>query len=177
MCNIPRLKYTNAVKTISYELFTKLWEVGGVNIFSIDNKILLCIVGCTESYRKFPVMKRAYGLLADDLIRATYVLSTEIGLPIKIVLDAGTSFTSDSFKQLCRQLNIDQAITSLYHHQSNRQAEVCLKFVKHTTKCFDNINDVNFALLHIRSMPIGVGLPSPATLLLNRPIRALLYLF
>ena len=41
-------------------------------------------------------------------------------------------------------------------------------------KCFDNNNDVSFALLQVRMMPINAGLPSPATLLFNRPIRALL---
>ena len=39
--------------------------------------------------------------------------------------------------------------------------------------CFDN-NNVNLALLQIRSMPIGTGLLSPATLLLKRLIQALL---
>ena len=46
------------------------------------------------------------------------------------------------------------------------------KIVKCTIKCLDN--DVNVALLQIRSMPIGTALPSPATLLLNKLIRALL---
>ena len=32
-----------------------------------------------------------------------------------------------------------------------------------------------FVLLQIKSMPIGVGLPSPAILLFNMPIRALLH--
>ena len=38
----------------------------------------------------------------------------------------------------------------------------------HNQKCPDTNYDVN--LLQIRSMPIGAGLSSPATLLFNRPI-------
>ena len=41
-------------------------------------------------------------------------------------------------------------------------------------KCFDNSKDVNIALLQVRLMPIGGGLPSLATLYFNRPIQALL---
>ena len=41
-------------------------------------------------------------------------------------------------------------------------------------KCLDNIDDVSLALLQMRSTPIGAGLPSPATLLFNRPIKGLL---
>ena len=50
-----------------------------------------------------------------------------------------------------------------------------ITFLKCTImKCIQNNNDVNFALLQIRSLPIGAGIPSPATLLFYRPIRALL---
>ena len=52
--------------------------------------------------------------------------------------------------------------------------EAYIKFVKGTNqKYIDNNNDVNLPLLQISLMPVGTGLPSPATLLFNRPIRAL----
>ena len=41
-------------------------------------------------------------------------------------------------------------------------------------KYLDNKDDVNLALLQMRSTPIGTELPIPATLLINRPIRAFL---
>ena len=47
--------------------------------------------------------------------------------------------------------------------------------MKHTIKkCLDNNDNVNLALLQMTSTPIATGLPSPATLLFKRPIRALL---
>ena len=67
-----------------------------------------------------------------------------------------------------------QKVSSSFHQQSNGHAEACLKFVKQTMKkCFDNNTDVNLALIQIRSMPVGPGLLSPATLLFNRPMRGL----
>ena len=44
----------------------------------------------------------------------------------------------------------------------------------HNQKCLYTNNDMNLALLQIISMPIDTGLPSPATLLFNRPIIGLL---
>ena len=45
----------------------KPWEVVCNDIFTIKNNTLLCIV---DDYIKFPVVKKADGLLADKLIRA-----------------------------------------------------------------------------------------------------------
>ena len=44
------------------------------------------------------------------------------------------NFTSDTFRQFCREMNIEQAITLAYHHQSNSQVEECMRFVKYTIK-------------------------------------------
>ena len=41
-------------------------------------------------------------------------------------------------------------------------------------KCRHTNNDVNFSSLHISSILIDTGIPSPATLLFNRPLRVLL---
>ena len=48
------------------------------------------------------------------------------------------------------------------------------KFVECTIKKCLNNNDVNLALLQMRLTTIGARLPSPTTLLFNRPIIALL---
>ena len=109
-------------------------------------------------------MKNADSLTADELVKAPKIVFAEIRLPKKIISDAGMNFTSDTFRQFCRKMNIKQAMTLSYHHQS-----------KHTIKkCIDTNNDVILALLQIRLMPIGAGLSSPAMLLFIRPIRGLL---
>ena len=48
----------------------------------------------------------------------------------------------------------------------------CIKFVKCTLKkCFDSRSDPHISLLQIQMTPLGQGLPSPAMVLLNCPIR------
>ena len=51
----------------------------------------------------------------------TKVVFAEFDLPKILVSDAGTNLVSEQFKDLCRCLNIDQVLTSSYHHQSNGQ--------------------------------------------------------
>ena len=65
-------------------------------------------------------------------------------------------------------------MTSSCHHQGNEQVEACIKFVKCAIKkCRQSKNDVHFALFQIWLTLLGVELPTPAVLLLNRPIRTL----
>ena len=68
------------------------WEVVGADIISINNNMLLCIV---NYYSKFPIMKKADGLLADNLFRAVRIVFTEFRQTKKKVSDEGTKFISD----------------------------------------------------------------------------------
>ena len=89
--------------------------------------------------------------------------------------DSDSNFISDKFKTYCKSLNIEQAYSSSYYHQSNGQVEACIKFVKHTlNKCFDTRGDLHIALLQIQMTPIGPELPSPATILFNCPIGGII---
>ena len=40
--------------------------------------------------------------------------------------------------------------------------------------CLDNNDGVNLAILQMKSTPVGAGLHGPASLIFNRPIRAML---
>ena len=64
-------------------------------------------------------MKKAKNPTADNLVKAAKIVFTEFALCNKIISGAGMNFTSDTFRQFCRQMNIEHAITSSYHHQSS----------------------------------------------------------
>ena len=148
-------------KIIPYEMPQKSWDVISVDIFTVNT--ILCTV---DYYSKFPIIKKTDGLPAESLIKVVKIVIAEFGLPKNIVSEEGKNFISEKFRQFCRQLDIEQPMaTSRSMH----------KIVKHAIKIYhDNNDDVNLALLQIRSTPIGTGLPSPATLLFNTLIRALL---
>ena len=90
--------------------------------------------------------------------------------------DAGTNFVSGKFWQFCKTINVEQAVSLAYHHQSNRQVKACIKFIKHTfKKCADSGGDIHMALLQICTLtPLGQGLLSPATLMFNRQVHGIM---
>ena len=132
-------------------------------MFTLNNKNYLCIVDC---HSKFPVVKKAEDLSTDSFKLACKIIFSGCGLPKKIMSDAGGSFVSDKFKLLCKNLSIEQATLSSYHHQSNGQGEACIKFIKCTIKkCFDTKTDIYIALLQIRATPLEPGLQFLAQLI------------
>ena len=60
-------------------------------------------------------------MLADSLMLACKVIFSQHGLLMKIMSDVGGNFISDKFKQFCKNMNMEQAISSWYHHHSNGQ--------------------------------------------------------
>ena len=71
----------------------------------------------------------------------------------------------------CNSINVEQAVSLAYHHQSNGQVKACIKFIKCTfKKCTKSGGDINMALLQIYTTPLGQGLLSPATLMFNRQV-------
>ena len=52
-------------------ILCKPWEVDGADIFSVNNNTLLCVV---DYYCKFPIIMKANGMSADDLIRAANIV-------------------------------------------------------------------------------------------------------
>ena len=152
-----------------HEIPRKPWEVVGADMFTLHNKIYLGIV---DPHRKFSIIKKMEDLPRDSLILACEIIFSEYGLPRKIMSNAGGNFISEKNEKFCRRLHIECAALSSYHHQSNGQVEVCIKLVKQTMKkCHDTKSDIHLALLHVKTMPLGPGLPSPASLLLNYHTR------
>ena len=134
-----------------YEMPHKPSELVGAAIFTIKNDILFGIV---DYYSEFLIVKKADGLLAENLIGMVKTVFAEFGLPMKIVLDAGTHYILDTFRQFCRWLNIQQVNTSSYYHWNSRQVEVCIKYT--IKKCLDNNDDINLSLLQMGST-MGAG--------------------
>ena len=123
----------------------KPWELVDANTFTIKSNTSLCIL---YYYSKFPVLRKTDGLSADNLIGVVKIVFAEFGFPKKIVSDANTNFISDKFRQFCRQLNIQQAITLSYYPKRNGQVKACIKFLKCTIKMhLDNYDDINLVLL------------------------------
>ena len=81
------------------------------------------------------------------------------------------NFVSEKFRHFSKSINVQQAVSLAYHHQSNGQVKACIKFIKQTfKKCAESGRDKNIALLHLCTMPIGQGLLSLTTIMFNRQV-------
>ena len=92
-------------------------------MYFLYNKHYLSIV---NYHSIFQIIKKTEGFSAYSLILACKVISTEYRLFKKIISDTGSNFVSEIFKEFCRNLDIEQAVSSSYHHQSNGQVEACI---------------------------------------------------
>ena len=110
-------------KIIHHDIPLRLWEVLGADVFHFNNKNYLCIA---DYHGKFPMVKRLEGLSAESLIAIIKVISAKYGIPCKLMSDPGTNFVSDKFQKLCNNINVEQAVLSVYHHQSNGQVKALL---------------------------------------------------
>ena len=134
-------------KIIHHDIPLRPWEVLGAELFHLNNKNYLCII---DYHIKFPVIKRMEGLSAESLITTIKVTFVEYGIPHRLMSDASSNFVSEKFRSFCSSLNIEQAVSSFYHHQSNGQVEACIKFIKHTIKkCSDSNSDTHMVLQQI----------------------------
>ena len=159
-------------KIIHHNIPLNPWEVISADVFHFNNKNYLCIIDYNS---KFPVVKKLEGLSVESLITTTKIIFAKYGNPQKVMSDASMNFVSDRFHQFCKSINIEQAVSSAHHHQSNGQVEACIKLIKCTfKKCTNAGRDINVALLQICTTPLGQGLPSPTTLMFGRPVCSIM---
>ena len=128
-------------------------------MFPSNNKYYLCIL---DYHSKFPIVKKAEGMFAESLKLAWKVRFSEYGLLTGIMSDTGGNFISDKLRQFYKFMNIEEATSSSYHHQSNGQVEVCEMY---HGKCIEINDDIHIALLQIRAPPLEPLMPSHAMLL------------
>ena len=118
-------------KIIHHEIPLRPWEAVGADVFHFNDINYLCVVDYSS---KFPIVRKFQGLSVEHLINEIAAIFAEYGIPQKLMSDAGTNFDSEKFRHFCRSINVEQAVSSAYHHQSNGQVKAYIKFIKPTFK-------------------------------------------
>ena len=103
------------------------WEKIGSDIFEYNGKRYLMIV---DYYSRFIIVKFLPDIRAETVSNAFIEVLMEYGLPSIIMADCGTQYTSDLFKNKCKDSGIQLIYSSPYHHQSNSVAERSIGIVK-----------------------------------------------
>ena len=88
--------------------------------------------------------------------------------------DACGNFISDKFKTFFKEPEHRASSIVIPPFEQWTSRGIYQIYQADTQKCFDTKSDPHVDLLHIISTPLGSGLPSPATLLFNHPIRCIM---
>ena len=114
-------------KIIHHEIPLRPSKAVCIEIFHFNNINYLCVVDYNS---KFPIVRKLQGLLSEHLINAVSAIFAKYGILLKLMSDVGKNFVSEKFRHFCKSINIEQAVLSAYHHQSNGQVKSCIKFIK-----------------------------------------------
>ena len=148
------------------DLPTRPWSKLGTDIFEYKGSHFLIIV---DYYSRFPVIRLLNNIRASTISDKFTAVLLEYGLPDRIVADYGTQYTSEEFRQKCKDSNIELSFSSPYHHQANSVAERTVGTLKHLwRKSEQDGQPITTALYMYRTTPLSDDLPSPYELLFGR---------
>ncbi|XP_055623717.1 uncharacterized protein K02A2.6-like [Toxorhynchites rutilus septentrionalis] len=136
-----------------------------------------------DSFSKWPEIIRTTRITSAATISILRGLFARLGMPVNLVSDNGTQFTSAEFADFCASNGIEHLTTAPFHPQSNGQAE---RFVDTFKRAVKKIREgrgsieeaLDVFLLTYRSTP-SRALPdqkSPSEIMFGRKIRTCLEL-
>ena len=148
----------------------RAWQTIGTDLFYFDDDEYLLI---SDYYSKFPFVRkipqgRSRSKTVADL---TKQISSEQGIPHVVRSDNGPHFHWH-YSQYAEEYGFIHVTSSPNYPRSTGFIESQVKIVKTTLKKVKGSNaDPNIALLCLRATPVHNKLPSPAELLLGRPVQ------
>ena len=114
-----------------------------------------------------------YNATGSDVVDHLKSLFSHYGRPREIFSDGDFLYTSNVFKNMCIELEIDHIFSSAKYPQSNGMIENSVKHAKNLiSRCRHSKDDLYNALLEYRNTPLSNLVGSPAQLFLNRNLRS-----
>ena len=166
-CNSQRSEPMHPRELPSYP-----WEILGSDIFELEGQryLLLC-----DYFSKFFITRKITNETSSTVIQQLKLIFSEHGIPSEICTDNGPCYSSKEFRNFVTAYGFKHTTSSPHYPQSNGFAERMVGTVKKTIKkCIAAGEDIELALLLLRTTPIANNLPSPAELLYGRPIKSIL---
>ena len=93
----------------------------------IENKLILVIVDSTSKWIEAHVVNNSTSKVSIEKLRQTF---SSQGIPLSIVSDNGTCFTSSEFSDFCVHNGIKHTRVSPFHPTSNGLAERAIQTIK-----------------------------------------------
>ncbi|XP_046736586.1 uncharacterized protein K02A2.6-like [Diprion similis] len=154
----------------SHEIPNLPWNKIGSDIFELKGKTYLMLI---DYFSEYPEIAELKGSVTSHLIiTETKEIFSRHGIPLTMISDGGTQFTSKEFEQFTKEYEFVHIASSPTYAQSNGMAERNIQTAKNMLrKILEEHSDINLALLHYRNTPI-LGNISPAEALMSRKLRS-----
>ena len=176
--SIEYLKQENQVintkePLMPHTLPTRPWQYIASDLFEINGKQYLLTV---DRYTKYPLVDYMPNPVSSHAVTEKMKSYCAIfGRPDEIMTDSGPQYSGKQFKEFTKNWGICHTMSSPHYPRSNGFIEIHVRHVKPIIrKTTRNGEDVQLTLLNLRATPINTGLPSPAEMILGRPIPTML---
>ena len=147
----------------------RAWHTIGTDIFTLEGSDHLVVA---DYYSKYPFVRPIPRGQSNSqtVIRIMKQIFSEQGIPKVVRSDNGPNYNSQAFEAFARDYGFQHVTSSPHYPRSNGFIESQVKSVK-TILLKAKTQDPDMSLLCLRATPIDHKLPSPAELLLGRPIQ------
>ena len=147
------------------------WVKLGTDLFEIEGRHFLIIA---DYFSRYPVVHPVTNTTTETIIRKTKETFSLFGVPREIVSDNGPQFQRQ-YNTFCSSWGIQHTTSSPRYPRSNGFIERQIGYLKPILKkCLMRGENTDLALLNVRATPLDSKSPSPAELLLGRPISTTL---
>ena len=153
---------------IPWEIPSRPWQTVSADMFYVQQAWFLVVV---DYYSKFPFVKKLHNITARAVVNEMKILFAENGIPRSLQCDNGTQFTSGEFEQLGFEIVTSSPHYPRGHGFVERQVQTIKKTI---LKCRETKEDIDLALLALRTTPLSSNIPSPAELLNSRMLKSTL---
>ncbi|KAL9967831.1 hypothetical protein ACROYT_G026128 [Oculina patagonica] len=154
---------------IPTEVPPRAWHTIGTDIFTLEGSDHLIVA---DYYSKYPFVRPIPRGQSNSqtVVKIMKQIFSEQGIPKVVRSDNGPHYNSQAFEAFARDFGFQHVTSSPHYPRSNGFIESQVKSVK-TILLEAKTQEPDMGLLCLRATPIDHKLPSPAELLLGRPIQ------
>ena len=143
------------------------WQKLATDLCEYNGKYY-CVV--SDYYSRFLEILQVTSTTTDQVVKVLKSTFARFGAPEQIQSDNATCYTSEAWKDFCKQYDIEHITSSPHNPQANGHAERAVQLAKRILKQDDPV----LALMCYRATPTTSTGVSPAELLMGRKIRTTL---